>query len=103
MCEAAQERFKCELVMMLDIVPHLVQKRHRTLEDISFYLSSFTEKWVLVEFVGSKDNLFRSWDKLQRPEYNRNSFQVALEKYFSEVSVFHQIDNERWLIFCTHK
>ena len=88
---------------MLDVVPHLVQKRHRTFEDISLYLSSFTEKWVLVEFVGSKDKLFSSWDKLQKPEYNVNSFQIALGKYFSEVSVFRQIDNERWLIFCACK
>ena len=103
MCEAAQKRFKCELVMMLNIVPHLVQNCHRTLEDISFYLSSFTEKWVLAEFVGSKDDHFKSWVELQRPEYNLNSFIVALEKYFAEVSVFRQIDNEKWLIFCTRK
>ena len=95
-----QQRFRSEMVMMLAITHHLVQKRHRTFPDIAYYASSVTEKWALIEFVGAKDKHVLSWDRLQRPEYNISNFQMALQSRFSKVSVWRQIDDDRWLVLC---
>lgn len=88
------------MVMMLASTHHLVQKRHRTFSDIAYYASSVTEKWALIEFVGAKDKHVLSWDRLQRPEYNISNFQMALQSRFSKVSVWRQIDDDRWLVLC---
>lgn len=101
LCKAAHERFKSEMVMALALTHHLVQRRDYTFEDIARVLSSFVEKWLLVEFVGPRDEHVRSWDKLQIPAYNINAFQKALQRYFSDVALYNQVYEHRYLFLCT--
>jgi len=100
---SSQERFGSEMVIMLALVHHLVQKRGGTFDQIAQSLSAFTQKLALVEFVGSKDKHVCTWDRIQNPSYNLDNFKKALSQYFPGVEVYRQVNDDRWLILCTRQ
>jgi hypothetical protein len=101
MCGSARERLRSDFIVMLDHMQFLVREQNQAFEDIAFYLSSFCEKWALVEFV-EQDRKEPSGHGLLHPgTLSRTDFQAALSKYFQTVTVYRRIDSDRWLILCT--
>ena len=79
---AATERFKCELVMALGIIHHMVHNQGVSLEHLVHMLSRFTWKYLLIEFVPAND----AWAELpsfSEESWNIQVFKKAFSKYFN--------------------
>jgi hypothetical protein len=79
---SATERFKCELVMVLGIIHHMVHNQGLSLEHLVHMLCMFTSKYLLMEFAPAND----AWAEL--PSFNEKNwnievFKSAFEKYFT--------------------
>ena len=79
---AATERFKCELVMALGIIHHMVSNQGVSLEHLVHLLNMFTGKYLLIEFVPIND----AWAKLPSLSEGNWNIQVlkgAFSRYFN--------------------
>ncbi|MBA7697384.1 hypothetical protein ES703_106049 [subsurface metagenome] len=75
---AATNRFKCELVMALGIIHHMVHNQGVSLEHLVNMLSAFTWKYLLIEFAPSND----AWADL--PSFSEENWSIqVLQKAFS--------------------
>jgi len=79
---AAMDRFKCELVIALGIIHHMVHNQGLSLEHLAHTLNMFTRKYLLLEFAPSND----AWAYL--PDFTEESWSVevlnkAFSKYYS--------------------
>lgn len=84
---AAGERLKSEMVIALAIIHHLVFTCHLSFEQVVDNFAMFAEKWLVIEFVGTRDAVFdRLWDRTTRPWYTLENFITALEKHFEILS-----------------
>jgi hypothetical protein len=84
---SAGERLKSEMVLALAIIHHLVFTWHLNFEQVIENFAMFTEKWLVIEYVGTGDAVFnRLWDASTRPWYTPENFIAALEKHFVIVS-----------------
>lgn len=97
---AAKDRLKAEFVFLLGSVHHLVQEKLRTFDEIAKYSSEFSEKWALIEFIGSDDPEVEGWNRLQHNNYNLDEFKKSLNKYFTNAAIQAQTGEFRWLILC---
>ena len=76
---AATNRFKCELVMALGIIHHMVCNQGVSLEHLAHSLNMFTRKYLLIEFVPVND----AWAKL--PSLTEESWNIeVLKKVFGQ-------------------
>ena len=61
---SAIERLKCEGVLCLSLIHHLVLKQWQNFDRLAEALSAFSDKWVLLEFVPREDEYVRAhWDE----------------------------------------
>jgi len=56
---AAKNRFKCELVMALAVIHHIVSNQGITIEHLVYLLDMFTEKYLLIEFIPKNEALYK--------------------------------------------
>jgi SAM-dependent methyltransferase len=75
----AADRFKCELVMVLGIIHHMVHNQGVSLEHLVHMLGGLTSKYLLIEFAPLDD----AWAKM--PDFTENtwSFEV-IKRVFSK-------------------
>lgn len=79
---AAAERFKCELVMALGIIHHMVHNQGLSLEHLVHTLSMFTRKYLLIEFVPAND-AWAALPSFSEENWNVEVFKRNFSKYFS--------------------
>jgi len=97
---AATERLRCDMVLALDLVHHIVRERRLNFEHISEGLALFAKRWALVEFASPGDrDVDSSWTE-RFPNYTLDSFLHSLRKRFREVTVHPSSDRPRVLILC---
>jgi len=96
----ATERLRCDMVLALALVHHLVFKQTLNFDQIVRGLSIFSKRWLLVEFVPAEDRYVRTWWSDRFHWYNANNFRRALEVHFSNVSFFPSYPEPRQLILC---
>ena len=106
----AARRLKCELVMALAVVHHLVLGQNHTFSQVVDTLDAFTEKHLAVEFVEKLDELivaerdfFPAYDV--RPDgfdwYTEANFVDELEKRFASVDVLPSHPGSRTILLCS--
>jgi SAM-dependent methyltransferase len=96
----AKNRLKCEFALALAITHHLVLRQRLSFDTVSTYLSSFAEKWLLVEFVEAEDIHVSRWQPKPEAWYTLENFKVSLGKNFKEITVFKSYVDHRYLLFC---
>lgn len=99
-CKPAVERFKCEFVIILAIVHHLVFKQNVDFNFIIKNLTNYTEKWLLVEFIPREDKYVAKWKDNRFPWYTKESFEKELNKFYSNVQELPSNPSPRIIYLC---
>jgi SAM-dependent methyltransferase len=97
---AATERLKCDLVLAFSLVKELVFERYFNFELIAEGLSSFSNRWLLVEFISREDReISAKWgDRFSW--YTLDNFIAALRDHFSRVNILPGAAEGRVLLLC---
>jgi SAM-dependent methyltransferase len=96
----ATERLRCDLVVALALVHHLVFKQRLRFEQIVRGLSSFSSRWLLIEFIGPQDRYVREWMTDRYSWYNLEGMKAALTSSFSIRQCLASNLEHRTLILC---
>lgn len=97
----AVQRLRCEMVMALALVHHLVFKQRLRFEQIVAALDAFSGRWLLVEFIGREDRYVREWWNPQRHGwYTLEHFESALRKHYANIRRFPSNLEHRVLLLC---
>ncbi|MBD3272735.1 hypothetical protein GF385_00075 [Candidatus Dependentiae bacterium] len=96
----AKKRFKSDLVLALAIIHHLVFFQRVTFKDIVRQLKSFSNKYLIVEFIHKHDQHVKNWDHNNFGWYSIYNFEQELNKYFRIIKKVNTLRDERTLIFC---
>jgi len=96
----ATERLKCDMVIALALVHHLVFKQHLNFDQITDGLSIFTKRRLLVEFIPHNDKYVREWWSEKFSWYVLDNFISALRKRFRDVKVLPSYPEPRVLLIC---
>jgi len=100
---SATERLKCELVLCLSLIHHLVFKQNRNFEMIVEALAAFSEKWLLVEFIPNGDRYVSQWWSDSYSWYTLDGFIKALERRFDNIGILPSHPDPRTLLLCRRK
>jgi hypothetical protein len=97
---AATERFKCDMVLALSIIEHLVFDRYLSFDLIAEGLSSFSKRWAVVEFVPPEHLA----DRRKSPDgfrwYTLENLVASLRNYFPGVEVIKLYSGSRVFLLC---
>lgn len=96
----AVTRFKCDMVLALAIVHHLVFRRNMRFDKIANICAAFSASWLLVEFIPADDFYVRQWWSEKYSWYTVENFVAELRKKFSEVKIFPSDPKPRVLLLC---
>lgn len=95
------ERLKSECVMCLALVHHLVFKRTQMdFKHIAKVLSSYSEKYLIVEFIPKEDKHVSGWYTSAYSWYDEGNFVSSLKPYFNIVEIHESFPSPRKLLFC---
>lgn len=100
-CIDATVRFQTEMVFALAVVHHLVFKQHASFKTIADNLSSYTTRWLLVEFIPKEDKYVSKWYNENYSWYNLDNFIVALRNHFTEIETLPSNPEPRVILLCT--
>jgi SAM-dependent methyltransferase len=100
---SAKERYKCDMVLLLAVVHHLVFTQWMNFEQIATTLAGFTNKVAIVEFVHPTDKWVSSLMSPIFHWYNLDNFILALNKFFSVKEVMPSFPDSRVLLVCEKK
>ena len=99
-CSPATERLKCEGVLALALVHHLVFKQELSFEVIVEGLSMFAANWLLVEFIPREDRYVSEWWSDKYSWYTLDSFITFLKQQFQSIRIYPSDPKPRVLILC---
>lgn len=94
---AATERCKSELVMALAVIHHMVGEQGMTLEHLVYILDTFTEKYLLVEFVPKNEALYKL-PELTEENWNVPVLKEAFGKCFDFEGIWESYPQGRQLL-----
>jgi hypothetical protein len=106
--EPATKRFRCDMVLALDLIPELIFKRDLNSDQVVEALAQFTERWLLLEFVPWEDPDVRRFRPDENPFFPRgfydwyslDSFTRALARHFTTVESMPSDPKGRVLLLC---
>jgi SAM-dependent methyltransferase len=98
--QSAIERFRSQFVLCLAVTHHLVFKQHLSFEFIARQLATFTEQWLVVEFVPPEDVHVERWMSSQYSWYCLEGFMDALRRYFHTIHTLPSAPYPRVLLVC---
>ncbi|NLF01215.1 MAG: hypothetical protein GX601_09590 [Anaerolineales bacterium] len=102
--QAAEERHRCDMVLCLALIHHLVHIEGMHFDRIVLGLSDLTDRWLLIEFVPYADPNLAQWPNLERRDwYTLEGLLTALEPQFSVLYTAVSDPRERTLIFAEKK
>ena len=96
----ATERLRCDMVLGLALVHHLVFKQHLNFEQIVDGLAIFSKRWLLVEFIPPDDIYVREWWSARYSWYTLANFIAALKRRFGDVQQLPSHPAPRVLLLC---
>lgn len=82
----ATTRFTSELVLALGLVHHLVFKANLAFDVIVETLSSYSSRWLVVEFVPPDDQFVREWAPEEKPWYSLEVFEATLSQHMTHIA-----------------
>jgi SAM-dependent methyltransferase len=94
------DRLRCDMVLALALVHHLVFDQHLNFDLITRGLSAFARKGLIVEFIGPEDRYVRERLSDRFSWYNVENFSTALRRDFREVKKFPSNEEHRWVLLC---
>lgn len=95
------ERLKSECVLCLAFVHHLVFKKYQMdFMHIARLLSSYSNKYLIVEFIPKEDKHVSKWYIDEYSWYNIENFKTALHQYFNKIEIFESFPAPRKILFC---
>ena len=97
---AATERFKCDLVLAFSLVDELVFERYFNFELIAEGLSSFSNRWLLVEFISREDKRVSAKWGDRFAWYTLDNFISNLRDWFHRVTILPDGAKDRALLLC---
>jgi SAM-dependent methyltransferase len=97
---AASDRFKCDMVVALGLVHHLVHNNRLNFEQIAVGLSALSERWALLEFVPSEDPEARRLNSTWISWYTLDNLLTAVKKHFSSIHTMESYPESRILLVC---
>ena len=97
---SAVDRLKCDAVLALELVHHLVFRRFLTFGKIVELLVMLTKHRLIVEFIPKEDQFVLQWWNPQYGWYTLESFITELRKHFREVVVRPSAPKPRLLLDC---
>jgi SAM-dependent methyltransferase len=96
------DRLKADCVLCLALVHHLVfKKTHMSFEHIAKVLSSYSNKYLIVEFIPKEDKHLKNWYIDNFNWYSSENLKKALYKHFSMIKVFESFPSPRIILFCS--
>lgn len=96
----ATQRLKCEMVMALALVHHMVFKFHMNFDQFVRCVSELTTKDLLVEFVPREDRYVKEWWTPAKSWYTLEGFKESLLHYYSSVTLLPSHPEPRVLLLC---
>jgi SAM-dependent methyltransferase len=97
---SASDRLKCDLVLALAVVHHLVFKHLLRFEKIVDSFLSFTKRTLVVEFIPKEDQFVSQWWSPPYSWYTLENFIAELRRHFRSVSVHPSDPKPRVLLVC---
>jgi SAM-dependent methyltransferase len=94
------DRLRCDMVLALALVHHLVFEQHLTFDLIARGLSAFARECLAVEFIGREDGYVRERLSDGFSWYTLENFLTALRREFREVTKFPSDEEHRWVLLC---
>lgn len=85
---AAEDRLRCDTVLMMAVTHHLAFKQHVSFEAMARGLDRLARDKAIVEFVPAADVHVAQWNPESLPWYGEENFLAAMRPYFSRNSVF---------------
>ena len=106
--EPATKRFRCDMVLALDLIPELIFKRDLNSDQVVEALAQFAERWLLLEFVPWEDPEVRRFRPDENPFFPRgfydwyslDSFTRALARHFTTIESMPSDPKGRVLLLC---
>jgi len=98
---SAIERLSSDMVFALALIHHLVFKQWQSFPRIIETLKSFSNKYVIVEYVPIDDQFIAGCWEERFEWYTLENFTAELEKNFSKVESFDSHPEGRKLLLCT--
>ena len=96
----AAQRLRCDMVLALALVHHLVFKRRLKFEQLVEGLFAFSNRWLVVEFIPPEDRYVREWWAPQYSWYTFENFLEALGRRFQTIKVLPSQPDTRVLVLC---
>ena len=84
----AIDRLKCDVVLGLAVVHHMVFSQKKTFYDIASSFNDFSKKYAIVEFPPEDDVFVHNWVTPETSWYNLDNFIAEMSKYFPKYEVF---------------
>ena len=94
------DKFIADMVFALAIVHHLVFSQGYGLDSIVETFSSYTKKWLLVEFIDDNDTFVKEHITETHDFYRLDLFCELLNKHFREVEKLPSTSENRTLLLC---
>ena len=106
---AASRRLKCEMVMALGIIHHLVFLQNVTFRQITEMLNMFCERYLLLEFISISDKLIQAPEDYYFVRNNPKKFDWYTQKnlirelkiYFNKIEIKRGFPETRTILICT--
>lgn len=99
----AIDRLKCEMVLALALVHHLVHREGLCFHHIVEGWSKFTTRWLLTEFVPYEDPHLSTWDVKKLDWYSLGNFLASLEREYNVIQVMESDPAARVLVLCERR
>lgn len=101
---AATERFRSEMVMCLAAMHNLVFGSQLSFDQIVSGLASFSERWLLIEFISKEDETAgKYWNPRRHDWYTESNFVRALEQQFRVQQTYSSFPEKRKLFLCERR
>jgi SAM-dependent methyltransferase len=98
--QAYVDRLRCDMVLALSLVHHLVFDQSLNFELITRGLSAFARQCLAVEFIGRDDRFVRERLSHRFSWYSLDNFLTALKREFRAVEQISSNDEDRWVLLC---
>ena len=94
------DRLRCDVVLGLSLVHHLVFKNRLRFDKIVQRFVLFTKRRLIVEFIPKEDQFVSQWWSPQYAWYTLEGFMAELRKYFRSVLVHPSDPKPRVVLVC---
>jgi len=98
--QAYVDRLRCEMVLALSLVHHLVFEQNLNFELIVRGLSAFARHCLTVEFFGRDDRYVSTRLRHRFDWYSLENFLTALKREFRDIEQFPSNEEDRWVLLC---